>query len=58
MLVGLIINIFGSAEGENEYGPNPNNPINDDSQLNKENKDDLKSIASVEKGIEITDINL
>jgi uncharacterized membrane protein YhaH (DUF805 family) len=58
ILVGLIINIFGSVEGTNEYGPNPNGPINDDSQLNKENQDDLKSISSVEKDTEITDVNL
>lgn len=26
IIIGLVINIFGSDEGDNKYGPNPNNP--------------------------------
>lgn len=58
LLIGLIINIFGSDEGENEYGPNPNNPCVDDSLLIPETENFQKSLAKEEQTEDVTDVDL
>lgn len=61
ILVGLVINIFGSDEGSNEYGPNPNDPNQadgDDESFVDSQPNETKQENLPESKTEVIDVDL
>ena len=59
LLIINIVNMLGSDEGSNEYGPNPNAPTDsDDIFIEKENVSKVESVNIADDNTEITDVDL